>query len=222
MGAKTLNYRQARRVYNAVGRLQDTQAFYEDLATNRLLEHIDFSRIETLFEFGCGTGRFAERLFREHLDDRATYRGIDLSPVMVKLARKRLEPWDGRAVVQLTEGKPEIDAPDHSLDCLVSNFVFDLLSHDDIAKVVHEAHRVLVGDGQLCLVSATYGRTLCEKTVMGMARAINSIAPSLLGGCRTVDLSPYLRLESWKLEHSEIVSVYGITSEVLVARPGGA
>ncbi len=54
-------------MYDRIGSLQDSQAFYEDRATGLLLQHGEFSSAESVFEFGCGTGRFALRLLEEYL-----------------------------------------------------------------------------------------------------------------------------------------------------------
>lgn len=57
-----LTLKQARSVYNRIGRFQDWQAFYEDATTDRLLDLADLAADQTIFEFGCGTGRLAARL----------------------------------------------------------------------------------------------------------------------------------------------------------------
>ena len=44
-------------------------------------------------------------------------------------------------------------------DRFVSNYVFDLLSGEDIHALLKEAHRVLVPDGYLCASSLTEGLT---------------------------------------------------------------
>lgn len=64
---RTLSYSEARRAYDRIGTLQDTQAFYEDETTAELLRHGAFAEARAVFEFGCGTGRFAETLLEEHL-----------------------------------------------------------------------------------------------------------------------------------------------------------
>ena len=125
----TLSHEEARRTYDRIGSLQDSQAFYEDRATSLVLVHGDFTSAEFVFEFGCGTGRFALRLFEEYLSDMARYRGVDVSPKMVRLAQTRLASYSPRAEVVLTEGKPPVDEPAESYDRFVSNYVFDLLSH---------------------------------------------------------------------------------------------
>ena len=38
------------------------------------MRHGEFTTAESVFEFGCGTGRFALRLFEHHLSDTARYR----------------------------------------------------------------------------------------------------------------------------------------------------
>ena len=62
-----LSHDEARLAYDRIGTIQDSQAFYEDRATNLLLRHADFESSEAVFEFGCGTGRFALRLLDDYL-----------------------------------------------------------------------------------------------------------------------------------------------------------
>jgi SAM-dependent methyltransferase len=125
----TLSHQEARRIYDRIGAGQDTQAFYEDVATRELIRHGEFASARAVFEFGCGTGRFARTLLRDHLPPTATYRGVDLSPRMVGLAERRLAEFAERARVVLTE---EIHPPRASASFrpLRSNYVFDLLSED--------------------------------------------------------------------------------------------
>jgi len=87
---RTLSPDHARRVYDRIGSLQDSQAFYEDRATDLLVQFGDFARARRVFEFGCGTGRFAARLLQQELPSDAVYHGVDLSPTMVRLAEERI------------------------------------------------------------------------------------------------------------------------------------
>ena len=96
MTQPTLSHAEARKAYDRIGPLQDSQAFYEDQATDVLLQHGAFNTAAAVFEFGCGTGRFAERLLRDFLPPAAHYRGVDVSPRMVDLARTRLNPYGAR------------------------------------------------------------------------------------------------------------------------------
>ena len=215
----TLSHTAAQALYDRIGRWQDTQRFYEDCATADLIAHADLHEAPSVFEFGAGTGRIAERLMRDHLPATARYFGIDISATMVALARERLSPWANRATVEQSDGSPRIQAPDRTFHRFLSTYVLDLLSAQDIALVLEEAHRLLSADGLLCLVSATHGHTPLERFVMGLATGLHALSPSLVGGCRAIDLLSFLEPGRWHVLHRNVVSKWGIASEVLVARP---
>lgn len=214
----TLSHEEARRTYDRIGSRQDSQSFYEDRATALVLMHGDFTAAESVFEFGCGTGRFALRLFEECLSNTARYRGIDVSSKMVRLAQTRLASYSPRAEVTLTEGGPPVDEPTGSYDRFVSNYVFDLLSHEDIRAVLREGHRMLRPGGLLCLSGLSTGVGFVSRIVAGVVSWIQSVRPSLVGGCRPVDLLPFLRESEWRVQHHSKVVAFGIPSEVLVAK----
>ena len=213
-----LSHREARIAYDRIGSLQDTQAFYEDGATKVLLRHGDFDSARNVFEFGCGTGRFALRLFAKFLPTDAHYRGVDVSPKMVSLARARLAPYSERAEVTLTQGDPPVAEPPESCDRFLSNYVFDLLSDQDIRSVLREAHRMLRPQGLLCLSGLSTGVGPFSHTVERMWNWIQTRRPSAVGGCRPVDVLPFLSESAWQLLHHVKLVAYGITSEALVAR----
>jgi ubiquinone/menaquinone biosynthesis C-methylase UbiE len=215
----TLSHAAARALYDRIGRWQDTQRFYEDFATAELVAHADLRRARSVFEFGTGTGRFAAGLLRDHLPATARYRGIDVSSTMVALARRSVQPWQDRAVVEQSSGSPAVDAPDGQFDRFVSTFVLDLLSAEDIARVFDEAHRLLSADGLLGLVSVTHGRTPLERVVMGVAGRLHALAPAVVGGCRAIDLLSFATPGRWRVVHHDVVSRWGLPSEVLVATP---
>jgi len=214
----TLTHQEASRTYDRIGTLQDTQRFYEDCATGLVIRHGSFGSAESVFEFGCGTGRFAHRLFVQHLSDKSRYRGVDVSPEMVRLSRARLASFGSRAEIKLTDGQPQIDLPNESCDRFVSNYVFDLLSHEDIRAVLGEAHRILVPNGLLCLSGLSSGIDIPSRIVAGAARWTHALFPSLIGGCRPVDLMPFVGSSDWSVEQHSRVTAYGVPSEVVVAK----
>ena len=208
---------EARRVYDRIGRTQDTQAFYEDRATSQLVAHLDLATAGAVFEFGCGTGRFAESLLRDHLRDDAIYRAVDVSPVMVALAAQRLACFGSRASVKLTDGGPPTDEPSGFYDRFVSNFVLDLLSLDDIARVIHEAHRMLRPGGLLGLAGLTPGFTPASRVFGWLWARVHAWRPALVGGCRALDLSQFLPEAEWEVRHHARVAPLGIALEAVVA-----
>jgi ubiquinone/menaquinone biosynthesis C-methylase UbiE len=215
--ASVLSRDQARRVYDRIGARQDTQAFYEDRATALLIEHGDFDAAHRVLEFGCGTGRFAFRLLSEHLPADASYRALDLSPTMVRLARERLAPFGARAEVALTDGAPPTLEPPSSRDRFVSNYVLDLLSEADIVAVIGEAHRILAPGGLLCLSSLSSGEGVLSRLVSRAWSTVHAFRPALVGGCRPLDLLAWLPQGRWELRHHAKLAPYGVASEALVA-----
>ena len=218
MKARILSHAEARQAYDRIGRFQDAQAFYEDVATSLLLQHGDFSSAQSVFEFGCGTGRFAQRLLEEQLPSSACYRGVDLSPRMIGLARARLQPWAQRAEVRLTEGRPPSDEPSASCDRFVSNYVFDLLAIEAIEAVLREALRILRPAGLLCTTGLSTGMGPGSRALARAWSWVQSRVPSLVGGCRPVDVLPLLPAQGWEVRHHSKLVRFGVTSEVLVAR----
>ena len=97
--------------YDSFGKKQDTQSFYEDSALDELIAHAHFSEAEKVFEFGCGTGRFADRLLKEYLPSSASYLGCDLSSTMVGLAKERLAKYAERAQVLQSDDKMDFFSP---------------------------------------------------------------------------------------------------------------
>jgi SAM-dependent methyltransferase len=216
---RTLTIQEARRFYDAFGLKQDKQGFYEAPALKALTTHSHFEEARCVFEFGCGTGRFAVELLTHAMARTARYRGIDVSSTMVDIASARLAAFEGRATVVLSTGEATLDLPDRSQDRFLSTYVLDLLSTAQIEQILDEAHRVLVPGGLLCLAGITPGTTGFSRLVMGGWRIVASLRPSLVGGCRPVRLTECVKAPRWTLRHHEVVVAYGVASEVLIASP---
>jgi SAM-dependent methyltransferase len=214
---RTLSRQEARRVYDRIGSLQDSQAFYEDVASRELVLHGDFPSAQWVFEFGCGTGRFARTLLREQLVATAKYRAVDLSPRMVEIATARLSEFGERVEVVLSDGGPPASEPAAAFDRFVSTYVFDLLSEADIAAVIAEAHRMLRPGGLLCISSLGTGHGAISRALARAWSAVHRLKPQLVGGCRPIQLLPYLAETRWTIRHHHAVAPFAIPSEVVVA-----
>ncbi len=220
--ARFLTTEQARAFYDRFGARQDRQGFYENVALGALIRHGDFEDAERVFEFGCGTGRFAAELLAGPLPEGCRYLGVDISTTMVSLAGARLKPWAGRAEAELWKG----EAPPGSnaaFDRFVSTYVLDLLAPAAIEETMAMAHAMLVPGGKLCLVALTEGRSAPARMVSWLWKAVHACHPVLVGGCRPVRLLPFLANTvggyGWRVEHHQVVDCWGISSEVLVASP---
>jgi len=208
---------QARQVYDRIGKRLDSQAFYEDRASELLIQHGEFAEAQRIFEFGCGTGRLAHRLLSEQLPESAIYRAVDLSPVMVRLTRELLARFGKRVEVDVSSGDPAVKQPSMSSDRFVSTFVLDLLPEDDIAAVVREAHRILQPGGFICLASLSRGSGPASRLVAKTWSAIHDLCPVLVGGCRPLELLDWFPAPRWKIRYHDRVAPFWVPLEVVVA-----
>ncbi len=204
--------------YDRFGSRQDRQAFYEDRAVDDLLAHAAISLAYHVVEFGCGTGRLAERLLRDA--PTARYTGCDVSSTMVGLAAARLAGFGARATVRLQpEGSVALSVPARGADRIVSTYVLDLLPEAQIQEFLDEARRVLEPAGRLCLVGIAPGFTLISRLVMSGWTALWHAAPGVVGGCRPISVAGFVRAAGWVPEHVGRVVSWGVASEVVVALP---
>ena len=101
---RTLDRQAVRRFYDRFGSKHDRQSFHEDPGLDVLVREGYFAHARHVFELGCGTGRFADRLLSRELPPDTRHEGVDLSSTMVDLATRRLSRFPGRAKVTRTEG----------------------------------------------------------------------------------------------------------------------
>lgn len=213
-----LSHQQAKAFYDRFGKKQDSQSFYEDVATAALIRNGEFEKAGAVLEFGCGTGRFAERILERHLPVSARYVGIDISDTMVGLAKERLVRFGPRAEVYLTDGSPHVDFEAATFDRFISNYVFDLLTFEDMRAILQDAWRVLSEGGLLGLTGLTHGFTAVSHVVERIWVALHAIRPTLVGGCRPIELLELVSEPRWKVRYADKFSNYGVPSEVLVAQ----
>lgn len=209
---------EARRLYDRVGRWQDTQSFYERRATSELIALAHMEEASAVLEFGCGTGALGARLLAHHLSENTRYVALDVSPVMVRLATERLLGWSPRAEARRSDGSMQLPFRENEFDRFVACYVLDLLEPADARELLREARRVLETGGLVCLASlsgeATGFASLLTRTWEWVWRR----RPELVGGCRPTRLATYLPASDWVILARRIVTSFGVPSEVLVAR----
>ena len=214
---KTLSNDDLRAFYDKLGAGQDDAAYFEAPALRKVLEHGRFKQARAVFELGCGTGRLARQIV-ERLPETATYTGIDLSETMVGLTRDKLESFCERAHVHQTDGTLDFDLFGDEVDRFVATYVLDLLSEDDIRRVVNEAHRVLEPGGLLCLTSLSYSTLPLARLRMSVWQLGYRLNPRWFGGCRPLRLLEYLSEKQWRTNFHATVVPYATPSEIVVAR----
>ena len=219
MAERYLTSAEAARVYDRIGRFQDVQGFYERRAVAELVRRGEFGSARAVVEFGCGTGRLAERLLADHLPADARYLGVDVSPRMAALARQRLAPWRARAEIRLSTGQAPLEEPDGAFDRFLACYLLDLLSPAQIAELLAQARRLVGGDGLLCLVSLAPGTNTVGHLVTAVWERVWRLRPQLVGGCRPIELLRHVGSGGWTVEERLLITSFGVPSEVLLARP---
>ena len=210
---------QAQSFYDRFGKKQDSQGYYEDAALDDLIGHAAFEQAASVFELGCGTGRFACRLLNKCLPQSAAYLGVDLSRTMIDIAEQRLSVYAGRAKVAPSDGSMRFPCPDHSVDRVVATYVLDLLSEMDIRQALDESRRVLMLQGRICLVSLGGGVTFGSRIVGALWSMAFRLHAPLVGGCRPIRLESFFDQADWSVDYRHVVAPFGVPSEVLTATP---
>lgn len=206
-----------RRYYDRIGRGQDTQRFYEDPPVERVVDGGRFGEAQRVVELGCGTGRLARTLLRDHLPPTATYHGFELSERMAAISTARLRPWSDRAGVTTVEGDPPLPLTDASADRFVATYVLDLMSPADARRWLDEARRVLAPGALACLVSITPGTGRASRLVSDTWTRVWRRRPMLVGGCRPIELTELLDPGTWEIVDREVVTAWLVSSEVVIA-----
>ncbi len=192
-------------IYDIWGKLTESHA------RNRAIELSEIKDGQTILEVAVGTGLAFYEIVKRNPN--GTNIGIDLSQGMLEKAKNR--------VSQLSEANYSLDVDtafdlsveDESVDTLVNNYMLDLISFEDMDKILLELRRVLKKDGKLILVNMTEGERFGSK----MYDFIYNISPKTMGGCRGVKLTERLQQHGFKVEVREYFQQMLFPSEVILA-----
>ena len=183
----------------------------ESRARNRAIGLAAIEDGQHILEVAVGTGlAFIEIVKRNPHGQNV---GIDLSPGMLEKAKKRLSMLSGANYSLRTGTAFDLQIETGSIELLVNNYMFDLISFEDMDKVLLEFKRVLKPGGRLVLVNMTTG----ERFGSGLYDLIYRLSPKTMGGCRGVRLTDKLTAHGFTVETREYVQQMLFPSEVIVA-----
>ena len=214
--APRISYAQARAFYDRCGRWLDLQRCLEDAAFADLLAHADFADAKRVVEFGCGTGRLAQRLLARELPPHAHYVGFDLSTTMLRVSRSRLARFRARAQVLPLSGPPRLPLAPGSCDRFLATYVLDLLTPADAEAVIRQALRLLAPGGLLCATVMAAHSGLPNRAFRSVWTALHRLSPLFVGGTQPADARAWLSA-GWELRHCRLVCRFAVCSQVLVA-----
>jgi ubiquinone/menaquinone biosynthesis C-methylase UbiE len=198
--------------YRAVAPLYDAWAVLtEAAARRRCLELASIREGESVLEVAVGTGiTFAEIVTR---NSTGRNEGVDLTDAMLNRAKKRLSNRPAKSYSLRVGDAYNLPFLNEEFDVLLNSYMFDLLPENDFVGVLSEFRRVLRPSGRLILVNLTTGGL-----VGALWERIYGVAPSLLGGCRPVELSKSVEAAGFERVTRDVVVQVGVPSEIIVAR----
>ncbi|MBM3702494.1 MAG: methyltransferase domain-containing protein [Actinobacteria bacterium] len=140
--------------YGKISKIYATlEGKFEKRLRERGVEYLDIQKGETVLEIGFGTGITLVEIAKSVGETGKAY-GIDVTPEMVELARRRLEMEGLGRRVELSEGDARnMPYEDNMFNAVYMAAVLELFDTPDIPKVLKEIKRVLKSDGRLVVVS---------------------------------------------------------------------
>jgi ubiquinone/menaquinone biosynthesis C-methylase UbiE len=200
------------RIYDKLAGIYDIWGMLtESHARNRAIELAGIKDGSNILEVAVGTGLAFYEIVKRNPNGNNI--GIDLSQGMLRKAEKRLKELSG-AHYKLGIGTAfHLDVPDGTVDVLMNNYMFDLMTEVDMDKALSEFKRVLKKDGKLVLVNMTAG----ERFGSNVYNLIYHISPRLMGGCRGVNLSGKLNEYGFRVKTREYIQQFLFPSEVILA-----
>ena len=202
-----------------IGQLYDgTACFYDVWATltetkaqDRAIEIAHIQDEIVILDVAVGTGRLFNRIVKRNPNGRNV--GIDISKGMLAKAKSLLSKQPNSNYSLDIGSAFDIKMDDLSVDILFNNYMFDLIPFDQMDTVINEFSRVLKPGGKLVLVNMTKA----EQFGAGLYERIYRISPTLMGGCRGVQLSNLLAEHGFIIENREYIQQMLFPSEVILA-----
>jgi len=137
----------------------------------KVIDLMDLSGDESILDIGCGTGTLTS-MIADKMNGRGGIFGVDLSPRMVELAKKKASQ-NGRPVEYRVASSLALPFDDATFDAVVTSLVYHhLMSLVERAKTLSEIWRVLKTGGR-------YVATEFTKFTLGNLWVVHD---SLIGG----------------------------------------
>jgi len=160
-----------------------------------------------ILDAGCGTGRN----FR-HFHPRAKVTGVDISPRMLEVARKRAAKSRAAVVVrQMDLG--HLHFVDGSFDAIVATFVLCVMPKQLEVQALKELVRVAKPGARLYFLEYVYSKHRLRRVLM----MLTSFIPKILYNLRFNSTLPLIKQEE-RLEVEQLAFVHDDVVRLIVAR----
>ena len=205
---------QTRQNYDRMSRWYELFAGSEKKFTETGLQILGVKAGERVLEIGFGTG-YALASIAQQAGESGSVTGVELSPGMIEVARKRIQAKAPERSVGIIRGDGITLplAPD-SVDAVFLSFTLELFSEEEIPLVLKECHRVLKREGRLGVVSLAKKDVLaCRMYEWGHERW-----PVILD-CRPIEVRKNLETGGFRVQAAKVQTMWGLPVEIALGKP---
>lgn len=206
----TLDTHKAQRFYDLVGKRYDWFEYFESRAKDQAIKMLDLTPGKKILNVGVGTGVQQAQIESDIKPDGIAI-GLDISPVMLNLARSRSSSPLCRADTR------HLPFADSCYDCLYAAYILDLIPLGEIPAILKQFSRVLRQGGRMVLLALTEGVDVPSRAVVGAWKIVYNLSPMLCGGCRPLTLTELVQETGFKIISRQVVVQLAIPSEIITA-----
>jgi ubiquinone/menaquinone biosynthesis C-methylase UbiE len=212
----SLSSKRVQRLYDVLSYVYDFVTLYEIGPKKKALEIARINNDFRILEVGFGTGKTTLKLAKKL--DNGLICGLDISSKMTNKALEQIKSHDLTEKVNLFLGDAgSIPFASSSFDLIFSSYMLDLIDTPILPIVLSEFRRVLKPDGQLIIISLSKGSKWYNN--MHLYEWLYKRWPLILGGCRPVDVKPYLNRLQFKIIYWKFVLAgYLMPTEIIYAK----
>ena len=200
-------------IYDSLSKIYDIWGnLTESRARNRALELAEIKNGQNILEVAVGTGLAFYEIVKRNSE--GTNIGVDISEGMLKRAKERLRKLSGVNYELKIGNAFRLEEEDEHFDVLINNYMFDLISFDQMDAVLKEFKRVLKKKGKLVIVNMTAGENFGSEIYDFLYR----LSPKMMGGCRGIRLTKKLQDHGFDVKLREYYQQFLFPSEVILAK----
>lgn len=186
----------------------------EGAPRRQALQALSVALGERVLEIGVGTGRALPALARGAGPGRHVL-GIDVSPGMLRVAKRHLRSLELEPVVALQRGDARaLPYRPEGLDAIFMSFTLELFDESDIPLVLREIRRVLRPGGRLCVVSLVEGEATTRRA--RLYQWFRRRWPRLID-CRPIPLRALLKQAAFQARSTRATDASGLPVRIVVA-----
>ncbi len=207
---ETLPTHQAQSFYDRIGARYDIFEMYEARAKEHARQLLDATASQYLLNVGVGTGQEHARI-QDAIGSQSIAFGMDISPVMVRLASQRTGTPICRADAHYLPYASE------SFDQIYAAYVMDLMPLRDIPTILREFWRILRPGGRLLILALTEGVNIPSRALVTAWKLAYAVSPFACGGCRPLQLSDLVQQAGFTLMQRQVIIQMAVPSEIVLA-----